>query len=48
MFCGTSRYVDDVFTIDNLEFEKHIPDLYPADLQLNRSYSLDKGTSFWI
>ena len=26
MFNDTSRYLDDIFTIDNPEFEKHIPD----------------------
>ena len=30
MFNDTSRYLDDIFTIDNPEFEKHIPDIYPA------------------
>ena len=27
MFNDTSRYFDDIFTIDNPEFEKHIPDI---------------------
>ena len=30
----TSRYLDDVFTIDKSEFDKHIPDIYPTELQL--------------
>ena len=33
MFNDTSRYLDDIFTIDNPEFEKHIP-----DIQLNFSW----------
>ena len=37
MFNDTSRYLDDIFTIDNPEFEKHIPDIYPAELQLNKA-----------
>ena len=37
MFYDTSRYLDDIFTIDNPEFEKHIPDIYPTELQLNKS-----------
>ena len=37
MFNDTSRYLDDIFTIDNPEFEKHIPDIYPAELQLNKN-----------
>ena len=27
-FNDTSRYPDDIFTIDNPEFDKHIPDIY--------------------
>ena len=36
MFNDTSRYLDDIFTIDNPEFEKHIPDIYKTELQLNK------------
>ena len=32
----SSRYVDDIFTIDS-EFAKHIPDIYPTELQLNKA-----------
>ena len=46
MFNDTSRYLDDTFTIDNSEFEKHIPDIYPAELQLNKANTSDKETSF--
>ena len=46
MFNDTSRYLDDIFTIDNLEFEKYIPDIYPAVLQLNKANTSDKETSF--
>ena len=46
MFNDTSRYLDDIFTIDNHEFEKHIPDIYPAELQLNKANTSDKETSF--
>ena len=42
----TSRYLDIIFTIDNLEFEKHIPDIYPTELQLNKANTPDKETSF--
>ena len=44
--CDTSRYLDDIFTIDNPEFEKYIPDIYPAELQLNKANTSDKETSF--
>ena len=46
LFNDTSRYIDDIFTIDNPEFEKYIPDVYPAELQLNKANTSDKETSF--
>ena len=46
MFNDTSRYLDDIFTIDNPEFEKHIPDIYPTELQLNKAITSDKELSF--
>ena len=42
MFNYTSGYLDDIFTIDNPEFEKHIPDIYPTELQLNKANTSDK------
>ena len=45
-FNDTSRYLDDIFTIDKPEFEKHIPDIYPKELQLNKANASDKETSF--
>ena len=33
----TSRYTDDILTIDNPEFGKHIPDIYPMERQLNKA-----------
>ena len=42
----TSRYIDDMFTIDNPEFGKIISDIYPTDLQLNEANTSDKETSF--
>ena len=46
MFNNTSRYVDEIFTIDNPEFEKHIPNIYPTELQLNNANTSDKETTF--
>ena len=46
MFNETSRYLDDIFTIDNPGFEKHIPDIYPTELQLNKANTSDKETFF--
>ena len=47
-FNDTSRYLDDIFTIDNPEFAEDIPDIYPRELQLNKEKKTDKETSFWI
>ena len=46
MFNDTPRYLEDIFTIDNPEFEKHIPDIYPAELRVNKANTPDKETSF--
>ena len=42
MFNDTSWNLDDINTIDNLEFENHIPDIYSANLQLNKPNTSDK------
>ena len=46
MFNDISRYLDGIFTIDNSEFEKHIPDINPTELQLSKLNTSDKGTPF--
>ena len=46
MFNDTSRYLDDILTIDNSEFDKHILDIYPTELQLNKANTSDKEMSF--
>ena len=46
IFNDTSRYLDDLFTIDNPEFEKRIPNIYPAELQLNKANTAEKETFF--
>ena len=46
MIDNTSWYLDDIFTIDHPEFEKHIPDIYPTELQLNKANTSDKEISF--
>ena len=45
IFNDTSRYLDDIFTIYNPEFEKHISDIYPTELQLNKVNTSDKEIS---
>ena len=42
----TSRYRDDIFTIDNPAFAEHMSDTYPRELQLNKANTSDKETSF--
>ena len=44
-FNDTSRYLDDIFTIDDSEFTKHIPDLYSRQPQLNKTNTSDKAKS---
>ena len=46
MFNDSSRYLDDIFSIDNPEFEKFIPDIYPAELQLNKANTSNKENFF--
>ena len=46
-FDDTSRHLDDIFTIDNPEFEKNIPDIYPTEFKLNEANTSDKETSFF-
>ena len=45
-FNDTSRYLDDIFTINNLEFAEHSSDIYPRELQLNKENASEKETSF--
>ena len=47
MFNDTFRYFDDIFTIDNPEFEKQKPDIDPTELQMNKAKNTShKETSF--
>ena len=45
-FNDTSRYLDDIFTVDNPAFAEHIPDIYPRELQLNKANTSNTETSF--
>ena len=50
MFNDTSRYLDDILTIDNPEFEKYIPDIYPAESKHFRQTNFFLGfkyKSYW-
>ena len=46
MFNDTYRYLDNIFTIDNPDFEKYVPDIYTAELQLYKTNTSDKEISF--
>ena len=45
-FNDTSRYLNDLFTIDVPAFAEHIPDIYPRELQLNKAHTSEKGIAF--
>ena len=45
MFNDTSRYFDEIFTIDNTEFEKHIPDIYTQTKV--KQHHIFSETLFW-
>ena len=46
-FNYTPRYLDDIFTTENPEFDKHIPDIYATKLEVNKANTSDKDTSFF-
>ena len=48
MFNDTFRYLDYIFTVDYPEFEKHIPVIYPTQLQLNKANTSEKKQSFLL
>ena len=48
MFNDTSRYLDDIFTIDNPEFQKYIPDIYPAEFSYIKQTLQTKQLLSWI
>ncbi|KAK3098297.1 hypothetical protein FSP39_018072 [Pinctada imbricata] len=45
-FIGTSRYLDDILTIDNPAFEKYKDVIYPQELTLNKANFTDNETPF--
>ena len=46
MFNDTSRYLDDIHTSNNPEYNEQIPDMYPRELQLKKANTSYKETSF--
>ena len=43
---SSSRYPDDLLTIDNFHFEQKFDRIYPAELQLNKANSSDTEATF--
>ena len=36
-FSNTVRYIDDLLTLNNSQFEEEIPNIYPSELSLKRT-----------
>ena len=49
-FNSTSRYLDDLLKIDNPYFEQMVGQIYPTELQLNKTNSSETEVPFftWI
>ena len=47
-FNSTSRYLDDLFNIDNPYFEQMAGQIYPTELQLNKANSSDTEAPFFF
>ena len=46
-FNSTSRYLDDLFNIDNPNFGQMVDQIYPTELQLNKANSSDTELRFF-
>ena len=44
---STSRYLDDLLNVENIYFEHMLDQIYPAELQLNKTYSSDTEAPFF-
>ena len=45
-FNSTSRYLDDLLSIDNIHFEQMVHGIYPTELQLNKNNASDTEAAF--
>ena len=45
-FNSTSRYLDDLLSIESILFEQMIQRIYPAELQLNKANASDTEAAF--
>ena len=40
------RFIDDLITINNVNFEKNIQNIYPAELKLRKEKQINKNANF--
>ena len=45
-FYTTSKYLEDIFNIDNVYFDTLISQIYPSELQLNKANTSDTEPAF--
>ena len=45
-FNTTSRYLDDILNIGKVYFDNMVNQIYPSELQLNKTYTSDTKASF--
>ena len=45
-FNTTSRYLDDIFNINNVYFDNMVSQIYPSELQLNKANTTDTEAAF--
>ena len=45
-FNSTSRYLDDLLNIDNIQLQQMVHRIYPAELQLNKANASDTESAF--
>ena len=45
-FSDTVRYIDDLLTLNNSNFEEEIPNIYPLELKLKRTSESDTNLSY--
>ena len=46
MFCHTFRFINDLITINNKNFEKNMRNIYPAKLKLQKENQININTNF--
>ena len=45
-FYTISKYLEDIFNIDNVYFDTMISQIYPSELQLNKANTSDTESAF--